>query len=165
MQHFESSLKLPNMYTGIWLITTNIYTFRIFSASKFSHNIFWKINKYRARTSGSGNIERFFDDTTEVFTITDSNAIFSDASSDSNDIYLLEGIVTNKMSCNLSSKAYKWNAVIICSSKSGYKIGSTWTTGNQTDTNFSCCSCIGICFMYQCLFVSGKNNINSTLFI
>lgn len=74
----------------VGLVSADVYIFRILSAAKFCHYVLWKVDKDRSRTAGAGNVEGFFDDTSQVFTSADSNAVFGDASGDSYDVYFLK---------------------------------------------------------------------------
>ena len=163
LKHLQGFFELAHMYACIWFVTTDVHSFWILGTAKFCHNIFWKIDKDRTRTTGSCNIKSFFDNATEIFTITNRNTIFGNASCDTNDIYFLECIISDQMSCNLSGETYKGNTVIVCSSQSGNKVGSSGTAGNKADTNFTGCSCISISFMHQSLFVSWQDDIDPTL--
>lgn len=69
------------------------------------------------------------------------------------------------MTCNLAGEADKWHAVIICCSKSGDEIGSSRAAGYQTDTDLSCSSCVSICLMDKCLFMTRQDDVNATLAI
>ena len=153
------------MYTGVWFIAADINILRVFSTAKFSHNVFGQIDKNRTRTTSSCNIESFFDDTSEIFTVTNCNSIFCDAAGDTDNVNFLKSVISNQMSCNLSGKAYKRNTVIIGCRKSGDKVSGTRATGYQTDTDFTGGSCISIGFMHQGLFMSWQYDINPALFV
>ena len=82
-KHLNCSLKLSDVNTGTRLISADIHFIRILGTSQFSHYIFWKVDQYRSRPSCSCNIKCFFQDTSEVFPVSDRNTIFRNASGDS----------------------------------------------------------------------------------
>ena len=150
---------------GIRLISTDIHFIRILGTSQFSHYIFWKVDQYRSRSSCSCNIKCFFQDTSEVFPVSDRNTIFRNASGDSDNIYFLERIISDQMSGYLPRKAYQWYTVVIGSCKTCHKIRCPRSACNQTHSCFSGWSCISICLMYQCYFLSRKNYLRIILLI
>lgn len=163
MKHLQGFFELAHMYTGIWFVTTDVHSFWIFGTAKFCHNIFWKIDKDRTRTTGSCNIKSFFDNATEIFTVADSDTVLCNAAGNSDNVNFLESIISNQMSGNLTCETYKRDTVIIGSSKSGNKVGGTRTTCYKAYTDFSGSSCIGISFMHQSLFVSWQDDIDPAL--
>ena len=153
------------MDTGIRFVATDIDTLWILGTSKLGHYVLWKVNQYRARASGTCDIESFFDDTAKILTVADSYAVFCDASGDSYDINFLECIISDEVTGNLSGKAYKRNAVIVGSCKACYKVGGSGTAGNETYANLSGSSGIGICLVYKGLLVTWQDDVNAALFI
>ena len=163
LKHLEGFFELAHVNAGVWFVAADIYTLRIFCASKFSHDVLRKVDKNRSRTAGSCDIKSFFDDAAEVLTVTDGYAIFGDAAGDPYDVNFLESVVSDQMSGNLAGKTYERNAVIVGSCKSGDKVGSTRTAGYKTYADFAGSSCIGICFMDKCLFMARKDNVDPVL--
>ena len=163
LEHFESLFELSHVNTGIWFITADIYALRIFGTSKLCHNILWKVDENRSRTAGSCNIKSFLDNTAEIFTVADSDTVFCDTAGNSNDVNLLECIVSDQVSGNLTCETYKRNTVIVGSSKSGDKVGSTRAACYKTYTDLACGSCVGICLMDKGLLMTGKDDVNPTL--
>ena len=165
LKHFQGTFQLTDVNAGVGLVAADIDVFRIFSASKLCHHILRKVDKDRAGTSGTGNIESLFDDTSKILTVADGNTIFCDASGDPDNINLLERIVSDEVTGNLSGKAYKRNAVIVGGCKTCNKVGSSGTAGNETYANLSSSSGIGICFVYKGLLVTWQDDVNAALFI
>ena len=93
-----------------------------------------------------------------ILTVADGNTVFCDASGDSDNINLLERIVSDEVTGNLSGKAYKRNTVIVGSCKTCNKVGSSGTAGNETYANLSGSSGIGICFVYKGLLVTRQDD-------
>ena len=81
----------------VWFIATDVDIFWIFCTAKFGHDIFWKVNKDRPRTTCAGDVKCFFDNASEVFSSADCDTVFGDAACDAYDIYFLEGIVSDKV--------------------------------------------------------------------
>ena len=153
------------MYVGIWFITTDIDVLWIFCTAEFCHDIFWKVDQDRAGAAGSCDIKSFFNDAAEIFTVADSDSVFCNATCNADNVNFLKSIISDQMTCNLAGEADKWHAVIICCSKSGDEIGSSRAAGYQTDTDLSCSSCVSICLMDKCLFMTRQDDVNATLAI
>ena len=149
----------------VWLVSADVYIFRIFSAAEFCHYVLWKVDKDRSRTAGAGNVEGFFDDTSQVFTSADSNAVFGDASGDSYDVYFLKCIVADEVAGYLAGEAYKRYAVIVGGCKSCYKVGCSGTAGYQTYADFAGGSGVGVGFVDKGLFVTGEDDFDIVLFV
>ena len=165
LQHFEGTLQLSDMHAGVGLVAADIDSLRILSTSQLGHYILWKVDENRAWTSGACDIESFLDDTSKILTVADGNTVFCDASGDPDNINLLERIVSDEVTGNLSGKAYKRNTVIVGSCKTCNKVGSSGTAGNETYANLSGSSGIGICFVYKGLLVTWQDDVNAALFI
>ena len=161
----DGTFQLPDMYTGVWLVTANVYAFRIFRTAKFSHDVFRKIDQDRTWTAGTCDVEGFFDNTSKVFTVADGYAIFCDASGDADNINFLKGIVSNEMACYLPGEANKWNTVVIGSRKAGNKVGGSRTACDQADSHFSGSTGVSIGCMDQRLLVAGEDHGNVILFV
>ena len=146
----------------VWFVTADVDIFRIFCAAKFCHDVLWKVDEDRSRTAGAGNVEGFLDDTSQVFTSADSNAVFGDASGDSYDVYLLECIVADEVAGYLAGEAYKRYAVIVGGCKSCYKVGCSGTAGYQTYADFAGGSGVGVGFVDKGLFVTGRMILTSS---
>ena len=153
------------MHAGVRLVAADIDGLRILSTSQLGHYILWKVDENRAWASGACDIEGFLDDTSKILTVADGNTVFCDASGDSDNINLLERIVSDEVTGNLSGKAYKRNTVIVGSCKTCNKVGSSGTAGNETYANLSGSSGIGICFVYKGLLVTRQDDVNAVLFI
>ena len=165
LEDLEGTFQLPDMYSCVRFITTNVDVFGVFGISKFSHNVFGKINENRSWSSCTCDIKSFFDDTSKIFSVSDSNTVFGNASGDSNDINFLESIITNQMSGYLPCKTYKGYTVIIGSGKTSYQVCSSRTTCNQTYTYLPRSPGIGVRLVNKSLFMSGKDNVNSALLV
>ena len=149
----------------VGLVSADIYIFRIFSAAEFCHYVLWKVDKDRSRTAGAGNVEGFFDDTSQVFTSADSNAVLGDASGDSYDVYFLKCIVADEVAGYLAGEAYKRYAVIVGGCKSCYKGGCAGTAGDLTYADFAGGSGVGVCFVDKGLFVTGEDDFDIVLVV
>ena len=153
------------MHVRIRLITTDIDRIRIICASKLCHHVFRKIDQYRSRSSCSCNIKCFLDNSSKIFSVTYCNAVFCNTACNSNDVYLLECIISDQRSCYLAGKTYERYAVIIRCCKPCHKVCSSRSACNKTDTHLTCCSCISIRLMDQCLLMSWQNNPNIILLV
>ena len=153
------------MYAGIWFITTDIDVLWIFCTAEFCHDIFRKIDQDRAGAAGSCDF--FFNVTAaaEIYTVADSDSVFCNATCNADNVDFLKSIISDQMTCNLSGKTDKRYTVVIGSSKSGDKVGCARTAGYQTDTDLSCSSCVSICFMDKCLFMTRQDDVNAALTI
>src|SRR5699024_2852317 len=165
LEHFQGFLQLTDVNTGVRFVTTDIDRFGIFRAAQLTHYILWKIDQYRTGSSCAGNIKGFFDNTSQIFTSPYSNAVFGNTSGNAYDVYFLEGIISNQVSGYLAGEAYQGNTVVIGGGESCHQVAGSGTAGYQTDTYFSCGSCISVCFMHQRLFVPGKYDVNAALFV
>ena len=153
------------MYAGVRFVAADVDVLRILCAAELCHDIFWKVNENRARFSGAGDVEGFFDDASEVFPVSDGHAVFRDAAGDADDINLLERIVSDKVAGYLSGEADKRNTVVVCRCKAGNQVGCARAAGNETYADFSCRSRIGIRLMHQRLLVARQNDFDFILFV
>ena len=164
LEHFQCLLKLSNMDTGIGLVSTDIHSLWILCASQLTHHILGKIYQNRPRPSRTGDIKSFFDDPSQIFSFSHCNSIFCDTSGDSHDIHFLKCVIANQVSGHLAGETYDGNTVVIGSGKASHHIGRSGSAGHQADSHFSRGSGIGICLMNQCLFMTGKNNVDTSVF-
>ena len=111
------------MYAGVRFVAADVDVLRILCAAELCHDIFWKINEHRARFSGAGDVKGFFDDASEIFTVSYRHAVFRDAAGDADNINLLECIVSDEVAGYLSGEADKRNAVVVCRCKTGDQVG------------------------------------------
>ena len=93
------------MNAGVRFVAADVDVFRILCAAELCHDIFWKVNENRSRFSGAGNVEGFFDDASEIFTVSYRHAVFRDAAGDADNINLLECIVSDEVAGYLSGEA------------------------------------------------------------
>lgn len=124
------------MYAGVRFVAADVDVLRILCAAELCHDIFWKVNENRARFSGAGDVEGFFDDASKVFPVSDGHAVFRDAAGDADDINLLKCIVSDKVAGYLSGEADKRNAVVVCRCKTGDQVGCTRAAGNEHTPTF-----------------------------
>ena len=153
------------MYLCIRPVSADIDLCRVLRASKLSHHILGEIDQYRTRPAGSCNIERFLHDTSQILPVADRHPILGDAPGDTDDIYFLERVIPDQMSCHLSCKTHQGNTVIIRRRKSCDQIRRPWPAGNQTDSDLSCRPGISICFMHQGHFLPWQDHLNIILLI
>ena len=153
------------MNAGVRFVAADVDVFRILCAAELCHDIFWKVNENRSRFSGAGNVEGFFDDASEIFTVSYRHAVFRDAAGDADNINLLECIVSDEVAGYLSGEADKRNAVVVCRCKTGDQVGCTRAAGNEAYADFSCRSRIGIRLMHQRLLVARQNDFDFILFV
>ena len=165
MQKFQGSFELTDMDICVWFIATDVDIFWIFCTAKFGHDIFWKVNKDRSRTTCAGDVKCFFDNASEVFSSADCDTVFGDAACDAYDIYFLEGIVSDKVTGYLTGEAYEWNAVIVGGCKTCYKVGCSRTAGYKAYADFACCSRVCIGFVNEGLFVTWEDDFYVVLFV
>ena len=165
LEHFQSFLQLPDVNAGVGFITADINAFWVFGTAHLAHNVFGKVNEHRTGSACAGNVECFFDNTSQILTPSYRNAVFGDASGDSHDIDFLESVVSDQVSRYLPGEAYQGNTVVVGSCQSCYQIAGAGTAGYQADTHFPCGPGIGVCLMYQSLLVAGKDNVNAALFV
>ena len=142
------------MYVCIRLISADVDFFRIFGASQLRHHIFRKIDQDRSRLSGSCNVERFFDDPSQIRTIPDSHAVFGNASRDPDNIHFLKRIVPDQMSRYLSGKTNKRDTVIIRGCKPRHQISCSRTAGHKAYADFPGRPCISVRFMNKRLLMT-----------
>ena len=116
-------LELTDMYTVDRLVATDIHMIRILRRTGRSLDILWNIDKNRTRFTGARDIERHLDDLAKICTISDRYRILCDTSCHTNDINLLERIVSDESEWNLTGKAYKRNAVIMRIRQSRDRVG------------------------------------------
>ena len=164
-EHLDRTLQLSDMYMCIRLITTNIYFLRIFCTSKLTHHILRKIYQYWSRSSGSCNVECLLDNTSQVLSVSHCHSIFRNASRNSYNIYFLKSIISDKMSCHLTSKTYKRYAVIICCCKSRHKICRARSACHKAYAHFSGRTCICIGLMDKSDLLSRENDLCIVLFV
>lgn len=124
------------MYAGVRFVAADVDVLRILCAAELCHDIFWKINEHRARFSGAGDVKGFFDDASEIFTVSYRHAVFRDAAGDADNINLLECIVSDEVAGYLSGEADKRNAVVVCRCKTGDQVGCTRAAGNEHTPTF-----------------------------
>ena len=165
MQHLYRTFQLSDMYTCIRFVSANVHALRIFRISKLSHHILRKVNDNRPRFPGSCNIESLFDNSSQIFSITNCYSVFADTSCNSDDIYFLKSIISNQISRHLSGKTYKRDTIIICGRDTCYKVRRTRTACHKTNTHFAGTPCISICCVYRCLLMPWQDNSCIVLFV
>ena len=126
------------MNTFARFISPYIYILRIFFTSHRNLYIFWNINNYRPRSSGSRNIKSFLDNSSKILSLSDSYTIFTYAVCYTYDINFLKRIISHKIKRNLSCKTYKRNTVIVCRCDTCNKICRSRSTRHKTNTGLSC---------------------------
>ena len=89
IEHLKRAFKLPHMNARIRLISTKIYRFRIFRASKLTHHIFRKVDQHRPGPPRPRNVKGFLDDPSQIFPVPDRHPVFRDISRDPDDVHLL----------------------------------------------------------------------------
>ncbi len=94
-QHFNRSLELPDMHSGTGFVSANYNILRIFGISKFCHHILWKVNKHRSRSSASRNKKCFFNNSAQIFSLFNYNAVFRYTPCNTNNIHFLKRIISN----------------------------------------------------------------------
>jgi len=104
IEHLKRAFKLPHMNARIRLISTKIYRFRIFRASKLTHHIFRKVDQHWSRSPCPRNIKRLFNDPSKIFSFTHGHTVLCNTSCDSYDIHFLKRIVSDQMAGHLTCK-------------------------------------------------------------
>ena len=153
------------MHAGVRLVATDIDSLRILSISQLGHYILWKVDENRSRTAGTCDVKSFFNNAAEVFTVSYGNTVFCDASCNADDINLLERVVADEMTGNLTGEAYERNTVVVGSGKTCDKVGGTRAAGYQAYAHLSCSTGIGICLMDKSLLVTWQDDVDAALFI
>ena len=165
LEHFQGTLELSDVNACVRFVAADVYALRILCASKFCHHIFRKVDEDRSRTAGTCDVKSFFNNAAEVFTVSYGNTVFCDASCNADDINLLERVVADEMTGNLTGEAYERNTVVVGSGKTCDKVGGTRTAGYQAYADFSCGTGIGICLMDKSLLVTWQDDVDAALFI
>ena len=159
-QQFYRFFQLSEMYTFVWFVTADIHFFRIFCRTICYLYIFRQINRYRSRFSCAGNMECHFQYLAKLCSVAYSNSIFCDSSCHSDDVNLLEGIVSDKTQRNLPGKYNKRDTVIKCICDRSDRVSRARAAGYETYSCLSGFSCISFCFMDKRLLMSRKHYIN-----
>ena len=84
------------MYPAGGLIAADLHTFGVFRVAGSELNILRDIHKHRSRFPAGSNIERHFDDASEILAVSDRHAVFRYAPGHPDDVHLLEGIVSDE---------------------------------------------------------------------
>ena len=102
---------------------------------KIQLNILWNIDQHWSGSSGTSNVERFFDDARNVFCFRDQIVMLGDGTTDLDHRRLLKGVAANKSRGDLSGNRDHRNAVHLRVSNRRDEIRRTWTTCPHTDAN------------------------------
>ena len=164
-EHFEGTLQLPHMHACIRLVSADVYSVRIVCASEFAHYVFRKVDEHRSRAPCPRNIKRFFNNTSEILTVSHSHSVFCNAARDTYDIHFLKCVISDQVSCHLSRKTDKRDTVIVCCCKSCHEICRARSARHQTHSHFPCRPCICISLMYKRLLMAWKDDSNVILFV
>jgi len=121
------------------------------------NNILGQINKYRAWTTGAGDVEGLAQRGNQVFGVFDQIIMFGAGAGDTDDIHLLEGIIADQGSGNLAGEDDHGDGIHICGGNRCDAIGCAWAGGEQGDPDFAGHSGQTVCRMDCALFVADKN--------
>ena len=158
MQKLDRLFQLSHMDACIRLVASEIDSLWILGGTQLCHHVLGKIYQHRTRPSGAGDIERIFDDPSQICPVSHSYAVFGDVSGDADNVHFLKCVIANEVFCHLSGEAYQGDTVIIGSGKPGDQIGSAGAAGHQTDTDFTGGAGVSIRLMSQGLLMSRKYN-------
>ena len=117
----------------------------------------------RPRFACGSNVESHLQDPSQILPVTDRHTVFCNMTGDPDNIYLLEGIVSDQSQRYLPGKYYQRDAVIEGVRDRGYRIGGAGAAGYQTYAGLSCLSRISFRLMYQSLLMAGKDNVDITV--
>ncbi len=137
-------------------VSTQYHFLRVFEINFISGNVLWQINKDRALTTGRCYMKSLFDYTGKIIDILYQVVMFSDRECNTCDISFLECIVPDHRSGYLTGKGYNRYRVHVCIGNTGNKICGSRTGCCNTYTYITRSTCISVCCMDCCLFMSYK---------
>ncbi len=120
-------------------------------------DIFRDIDEYRARSAGTGDIERFLYYPPEICSILDKVVVFGDRHRYAGDVGFLEGVVTQKVCRDLSGQCDYRHRIHIGRCDTGYEVTCAGARGCEADSNTTARTCVPVRGMRCCLLMPYKD--------
>ena len=137
VHHGNGSSYLALVYLCRRLVAPDMHLARVCIASQLSHNVLRQVQQNRTGTACCSNIECFLHQSVQIITGTNHRCILADISCETDNVDLLECVVSNEACCNLSGKTNQWNAVQVCIGYSRNKICGSRAACDKTDAGFT----------------------------
>ena len=145
------------------LVATELHLLWIFIVQHGSKYILGDINNHRSRTACSGNKKCFLNHPWQLRGLLYQIIVLGNRGSDTYDIRLLKGVLTNKRISHLAREAHQRHRIHIGGGNTSNKIGSSRTRGGKNYTHPSSGPCVAIRSMNGPLLVAGQNMRKSCL--
>jgi hypothetical protein len=118
------------------------------------HDVLGEVHEHGSGPSGSSDIKRLSQNSTEIFNVLDQVIVFGAGPGDSHNVHFLKSIVPDETGVHLPGEDHHGNRVHISRGNSRDGVGCTRSRGHQADADVACCASISVRGMNCALLVA-----------